>query len=204
MFTGLVEEIGRIVAVDGRTADGQEEIVKITIASKVCLVDAALGDSISVNGCCLTVIEKSSETFVFEAVQETLQRTNLGDFTKDTPVNLERAMKPSDRLGGHFVTGHIDGLGAITEIENHDEWQKIWVQVPTTLSLQMASKGSVALDGISLTLVDVEPESFSIAVIPHTLQMTTLGTRQVGDQVNIETDLLAKYVQRQLDSHSLS
>ena len=193
MFTGMVEEMATVRGID-LTSDN----ARISIASELVHQDAAIGDSISVNGCCLTVVSNDNQLLEFDAVPETLQRTNLGEFNTGTPVNLERALKPETRLGGHYVTGHIDGLGTIQNIEEHPEWRKIFVQVEPHLAVQMASKGSVAIDGVSLTLVDVTENSFSVVLIPHTLQVTTIGQRDVGDKVNIETDLLAKYVERQL------
>lgn len=193
MFTGLVEEKAKVQGID---ISGDN--ARIAIACPLVSQDAAIGDSISVNGCCLTVVEIAEQVLSFDAVPETLQRTNLGELKADSPVNLERALKPDTRLGGHYVTGHIDGLGTVREIEEHPEWRKIHVRVDRHLASQMASKGSVAIDGVSLTLVDVGDDSFSVVLIPHTLQVTTIGGRAVDDKVNIETDLLAKYVERQL------
>jgi riboflavin synthase len=133
----------------------------------------------------------------FQAGTETLSRTNLGKLASGSPVNLERSLKVGDRMGGHYVTGHIDSVGQVAIREDDGEWAKFWFSIPPLLSRQMASKGSVAVDGISLTLVDVEAGRFSVALIPHTLDVTTLGKREVGDEVNIETDLLAKYVEAQ-------
>ena len=132
----------------------------------------------------------------FDAGPETLQRTNLGQLTPGMHVNLERSLRAGDRLGGHFVTGHIDATGTLAERRDDWEWSTFWFQVPAALTRQMVSKGSVAVDGVSLTLVEIEAERFSVALIPHTLSVTTLGKLQPGDSVNIETDLLAKYVQK--------
>lgn len=134
----------------------------------------------------------------FDAGEETLSRTNLGELEQGSGVNLETSLKLGDDLGGHLVTGHIDAVGMVDERKDDAEWSKIWFRVPAVLTRQMASKGSVAVDGVSLTLVDVDQERFSVALIPHTLKVTTLGLRRVGDRVNIETDILAKYVERQL------
>ena len=159
-----------------------------------------LGDSIAVNGCCLTVVEfsRSAQTCSFDAGSETLSRTNLGRLKSGSPVNLERSLKLGDRLGGHLVTGHIDGQGTLQKHVTEGEWAFLWFEVPRALARQLASKGSIAVDGVSLTLVEVTENQFSVALIPHTLQVTTLGQLQLGDTVNIETDLLAKYVERQL------
>ena len=149
----------------------------------------------------MTVVAFDGPLLIFQAGSETLSRTNLGDLKPGNTVNLERSLKLGDRLGGHYVTGHIDGVATIDERNDEGEWSEFWFQVPEELTRQMASKGSVAVDGISLTLVEVERERFSVALIPHTLEVTTLGERQIGDTVNIETDLLAKYVQQQLLRH---
>lgn len=193
MFTGLVEAMGEVVAVRSRPPG-----VRLVLRNAEIARDASLGDSISVNGCCLTVVERSSEAFSFDAGEETLSRTNLGRLAEGSSVNLERSLQLGDRLGGHLVTGHIDAVGLLDERQDDEDWSKFWFRVPKQLTRQMASKGSVAVDGISLTLVDVEDERFSVALIPHTLQVTTLGKLRVGGEVNIETDLLAKYVERQL------
>ena len=155
-----------------------------------------MADSISVNGCCLTVVEREGDTFGFQAGPETLARTNLGDLQTGSRVNLERALAVGDRLGGHFVSGHIDGVGTLLSRDDCGDWSTFWFSVPRALAVQMASKGSIAVDGVSLTIVASEPERFSIALIPYTLAVTTLGPLQVGGKVNLETDLLAKYVER--------
>ena len=155
-----------------------------------------MADSISVNGCCLTVIERHGDTFGFQAGPETLARTNLGELKPGSPVNLERALAVGDRLGGHFVSGHIDGVGTLLSRDDYGEWSTFWFSVPRSLAVQMASKGSIAVDGVSLTIVDSQPDRFSVALIPYTLAVTTLGRLQPGGKVNLETDLLAKYVQR--------
>jgi riboflavin synthase len=157
------------------------------------------GDSIAVNGCCLTVVARDERTFAlaFDAGPETLERTNLGELQPGDCVNLERSLQVGDRLGGHFVTGHIDSLGWIERREDDREWSTYWFRCPPRLTREMASKGSIAVDGVSLTLVEVSDDGFSVALIPHTLRMTTLGSKAPGQSVNLETDLLAKYVRRQ-------
>ncbi len=192
MFTGLVEECGKVDSVIENGSGSDFAIEAPTVAS-----DAQIGDSIAINGCCLTVVAIDGDLLTFQAGTETLSRTNLGRLTSGSPVNLERSLKVGDRMGGHYVTGHIDSVGKVAKREDDGQWAKFWFSVPPALSRQMASKGSVAVDGISLTLVDVEPGRFSVALIPHTLEVTTLGKRKVGDEVNIETDLLAKYVEAQ-------
>jgi riboflavin synthase len=157
-----------------------------------------LGASIAVNGCCLTVTRRNGDELAFDAGEETLRRTNLGALLSGAPVNLERALQVGQRLGGHYVTGHIDGLGSIRSRVDDGNWSTVWFTAPATLTRQMASKGSVTVDGVSLTLVDVAEDAFSVALVPHTLAVTILGGKQVGDTVNLETDVLAKYIERQL------
>jgi riboflavin synthase len=193
MFTGLVESLAPVVSL---VPEGPG--VRLVVRDARIAAEAILGESISVNGCCLTVIGIEGETFAFQAGSETLSRTNLGELVPGDAVNLERSLRFSDRLGGHLVTGHIDAVGTVDERLDEGDWAKFWFRVPAALARQMAPKGSVAVDGVSLTLVDVESERFSVALIPHTLAVTTLGRRQRGSRVNIETDLLAKYVERQL------
>lgn len=197
MFTGLVEQLGTIQSVHREGAG-----IRVGIHAGPVAVDAAIGDSIAINGCCLTVVARSGETLEFEAGSETLSRTNLGKLVSGSRVNLERSLQVGDRLGGHFVSGHIDGLGTLDQRREEGPWAFLWFRVPRELTRQMASKGSVAVDGVSLTLIDVEAERFSVALIPHTLSVTTLGSLKPGDHVNIETDLLAKYVERQLGFQS--
>jgi riboflavin synthase len=156
--------------------------------------EAVLGESIALNGCCLTVIDIAHDMLVFDAGPETLARTNLGRLAVGSRVNIERSLRLGDRLGGHLVTGHIDAVGSLDKRIDQADWSTCYFRVPEGLTRQMASKGSVAVDGVSLTLVDVERSRFSVALIPHTLSVTTLGGLNLGDEVNIETDLLAKYV----------
>jgi riboflavin synthase len=158
--------------------------------------EVGLGDSIALNGCCLTVVEINGGTCAFQAGTETLSKTNLGDLRPGSQVNVERAIAVGARLGGHFVQGHIDGTGRVDAIDQDGEWTTMWFKVPQPLTQQMVRKGSITVDGISLTLVEVEPERFSVALIPHTLAVTSLGQCKVGDTVNIETDILGKYVQK--------
>ncbi len=199
MFTGLVEELGSISAIEKK-----EVGALIRISCNVVATDAQIGDSICVNGCCLTAVEVEQGMLAFEAGTETLSRTNLGELSAGSVVNLERSLQPQQRMGGHFVSGHIDAIGTLVNREPEGDWAKYWFQVPHELTRQMASKGSVAVDGISLTLVDVTDSQFSIALIPHTLKVTTLGVRNEGDTVNIETDILAKYVERQMTSREFN
>lgn len=194
MFTGLVEGLGRLARLQPEGA-----ALRLTISPPAALLSSvAIGDSIAINGCCLTVVEIAAGRWSFQAGPETLARTNLGRLVLDDRVNLERSLPVDGRLGGHFVQGHIDGIGHVGSIMPAGEWLTLWIRVGETLSQQMVSKGSVAVDGVSLTVVDVERDRFSVALIPHTLAMTTLGMRQPGDAVNIETDLIGKYVQKLL------
>ena len=171
---------------------------RITIEVGGLAQDASIGDSISINGCCLTVISRDGSTLDFEAGQETLSCTNLGGLKVDSTVNLERSLAVGDRLGGHYVTGHIDAIGELVERRDDPPWAHLRFQMPARLASQVAAKGSIAIDGISLTVVNADDDSFSVALIPHTLDVTTLGERKVGDVVNLETDVLAKYVERSL------
>jgi riboflavin synthase len=192
MFTGLVEGQAVVQAVIPEGA-----AVRLVLEMPLEYVsEVRLGDSIALNGCCLTVIEFTGSQFSFQAGTETLSKTNLGTFRPGIRVNVERALQVGARLGGHYVQGHVDGTGVVDLIEQDGEWTSMWFRVPTDLTLQMVRKGSIAVDGISLTLVNVKSDRFSVALIPHTLAVTTLGQRQVGDSVNIETDILGKYVQK--------
>jgi len=194
MFTGLVETMGLVAATvekpPGRT-------LRIEVGEEL-RQGLAMGDSICINGCCLTVVAIAPDGIDFEAGEETLSRTNLGRLQPGHHVNLERSLAVGDRLGGHYVTGHVDSLCRVLDIQPDPPWAKYWFSVPESLARQIASKGSVTVDGISLTVVDALSDRFSVALIPHTLSVTTLGQRLVGDEVNLETDVLAKYIERQL------
>jgi riboflavin synthase len=194
MFTGLVESMAAVRRIEPDGAGGKH----IVLTAPSLAAELALGESVAVNGACLTVVERDAETVRFQAGPETLQRTNLAELVSGDRVNLERALRLSDRLGGHLVQGHVDGLGRIAERRRQGDWEMVWFSCPTELAAQMVSKGSVAVDGVSLTLVDVAAERFSVALIPHTLDNTTLGFKQHGATVNLETDLLAKYVWKYL------
>ncbi|QGJ69443.1 Riboflavin synthase subunit alpha [Planctomycetales bacterium 10988] len=193
MFTGLVECCLPIAAVQDE-GPGR----KITLETPGWGKEVEMGASIAINGCCLTVIAIEGDQLSFEAGPETLSRTNLGKLKPGDRVNLERSLKVGDPLGGHWVTGHVDALGSLLERLEDGQWATLWFSLPSYLNKQLASKGSIAIDGVSLTLVDVEPERFSVALIPHTLEVTTLGKLALGDEVNLETDLMAKYVEKQM------
>jgi riboflavin synthase len=195
MFSGIVEALGTVVELRSEPPG-----CRLIVRDPKIAADTHVADSISVNGCCLTVVEREGDTFGFEAGPETLARTNLGELKPGSRVNLERALALGGRLGGHFVSGHIDGVGTLVERDDSGQWSTFWFSVPRELAVQMASKGSIAVDGVSLTIVASEPDRFSIALIPYTLAVTTLGLLQPGGKVNLETDLLAKYVQRLVEA----
>jgi riboflavin synthase len=195
MFSGIIEALGTVAELRQEPPG-----CRLIVRHPKIAAETRVADSISVNGCCLTVIDRDVDTFAFQAGPETLARTNLGELKPGSRVNLERALAVGDRLGGHFVSGHIDGTGRLLSREDCGDWSTFWFSVPRELAAQMASKGSIAVDGISLTIVGCEPDRFSVALIPYTLAVTTLGPLRIGDRVNLETDLLAKYVQRLVES----
>jgi riboflavin synthase len=194
VFTGLVESLAEL-----RRLVPEGPGMRLVICDEPIAERSKLGDSVAVNGCCLTVVSIDGADLAFEAGPETLQRTNLGRLRVGERVNLETSLRLGDSLGGHLVTGHIDAIGHLERRADDGSWCTMWFSAPEALTRQMASKGSVAVDGVSLTLVVVEASRFSVALIPHTLQVTTLGSRRPGDSVNLETDVLAKYVERQLN-----
>ena len=195
MFTGLVQGKAKLKSNETMIAG-----VKLAFEFPPPVTDVEMGESIALNGCCLTVVEIAQSVLAFEAGKETLSKTNLGRLTVGSEVNFERSLRVGDRLGGHFVSGHVDGQGQLVRRSDEGAWSDFEFSAPIGLLRQMASKGSIAVDGVSLTLVTVTNSSFSVALIPHTLQETTLGRLEVGDSVNLETDILAKYVQRASES----
>jgi riboflavin synthase len=196
MFTGIIEELGRVCAVVPNAGGARIEIDAVTV-----LDDATIGASIAVNGCCLTVVELGDGHWAADAVVETLARTNLGALTAGDPVNLERPVRLADRLGGHLVQGHVDGTGALrTREPQSDGSELLGFSAPPEVLRYVVHKGSITVDGISLTVAAVHDDGFQIAVIPHTLAVTTLGARTAGALVNLEVDLIAKYVERLLVS----
>lgn len=194
MFTGIVEAVGRVVALE---AIGEKS--RLRIAAPRVADGAPLGASIAVNGTCLTVVEATPEEVVFEAVRETLGRTSLGDLRPGSLVNLERALRADGRLDGHIVQGHVDGTGRVRALDRRGDDVRLLVDCAPELARQLVPKGSVAVDGVSLTLVDVTDAGFDVALIPHTLAETNLGDRRAGDRVNLEADVLGKYVLRYLE-----
>ncbi len=200
MFTGIVEELGSVAAIEQ-----QGDAVRLTLRARTVLEDVHLGDSISVNGCCLTVVTTSSSSpgaaadlWTADVMQETLDKTSLLGAAPGDRVNLERAVTAAKRLGGHIVQGHVDGVGTIVSRTPSEHWELLEVSIPTDLSRYLVDKGSITVDGVSLTVVEARDDSFTISLIPETLARTTLGFRQSGDRVNLEVDVIAKYVERLL------
>ena len=194
MFTGIVEELGTVEALED-----QGDAVRLTVRGPLVTSDAARGDSISVNGCCLTVTattDGQAELFTADVMHETLAKTSLGALEPGTKVNLERAVTPATRLGGHIVQGHVDGTGTVVRRTPSEHWELVEISLPADLERYLVPKGSITVDGISLTVVDVNAESFTVSLIPETLARTTLGFKQDGDLVNLEVDVIAKYVEK--------
>ena len=191
MFTGIVEELGSVVALED-----QGDAVRLTVDGPVVTTDAGLGDSISVNGCCLTVVSNADGAFTADVMKETLDKTSLGSLEPGTRVNLERAVTPATRLGGHIVQGHVDGTGTVVSRTPSEHWEVVEVSLPADLERYLVPKGSITVDGISLTVVEVRPDSFTVSLIPETLARTTLGARRPGETVNLEVDVIAKYVEK--------
>ena len=193
MFTGLIEEVGTVL----RTIPGDRSLTLVIGARKV-LEDLSVGGSIAVDGACLTVVATDAASFTADLSEETIKRTTLGNLRNAQRVNLERPLTPMARLGGHFVTGHVDGVGTLLSREARGDWHWFRFAFPPDLEPLLVLKGSVAVDGVSLTVAALEAGAFAVAVIPHTLAATTLGLKQPRDPVNLETDILGKYVQRML------
>ena len=193
MFTGIVEELGTVAGIED-----QGDAVRLTISAATVLADAELGASIAVNGCCLTVATLESGEWTADVMLETLKRTSLHTVSVGDQVNLERAVTPETRLGGHIVQGHVDGVGRIVSREPSEHWDVVTISLPAELARYVVEKGSIAVDGISLTVVSVTDDTFTISLIPETLARTSLGFRKVGDEVNLETDIIAKHVEKLL------
>ncbi|BCJ67906.1 riboflavin synthase [Polymorphospora rubra] len=194
MFTGIVEELGEIIRVTDTGADS----VLVAVRGPVVAPDARHGDSISVNGVCLTVVDVDGDVFTADVMGETLRRSALGTLAPGDRVNLERAATLATRLGGHLVQGHVDGVATITAREPAEKWETVRFSLPAELARYVVGKGSVTVDGVSLTVVDVADDSFSVGLIPTTLTLTTFGRKGVGDPVNLEVDVIAKYVEKLL------
>lgn len=192
MFTGIIEDIGIIKKID----DGIKEKVYTISVKKIDVTELVLGESIAVNGICLTVVAIGKSSFTVEASHETLSKTNLAKVMISTQVNLERALKASERFGGHIVTGHIDGTGKVVSIKNVGKSFEYWFSVPIEMTKYLIKKGSVAIDGISLTVNEVDKNKFSVNIIPYTQKETTISSCSVNDEVNIECDIIGKYIEK--------
>jgi riboflavin synthase len=197
VFTGIVEELGVVVAAD-ETAVGNEQAVRVTISGPLVSSDVAVGDSIAVSGVCLTVVDTASGRFSADVMRETLTRSTLHGAHAGTPVNLERAVTLQTRLGGHLVQGHVDGTGTVVRREHTPQWDVVEISIPPALARYVVEKGSIAVDGVSLTIASVGASSFTVSLIPTTLNLTTLGEKAVGDAVNLEVDVMAKYAEKLL------
>ena len=193
MFTGIVEELGEVVAVE-ELADAS----RLTVRGPVVTSDAAPGDSISVNGVCLTVVDHADGAFTADVMAETLRRSSLGALAVGSPVNLERAVRVSDRLGGHVVQGHVDGTGTLLSVTPDEHWTVVRTSLPAGLGRYVVEKGSITVDGVSLTVSALTDDWFEVSLIPTTLGLTTLGRKGPGDPVNLEVDVLAKHVEKLL------
>ena len=193
MFTGLIREVGTVVS-----REGGEDGVRLTIDAPATAVAAQLGDSIAIDGVCLTVVATAGHTLAFDAVPETLDRSSLATLDQGSRVNLEPALRVGEPLGGHYVQGHVDGAGSVRSVEPEGDGKRIWFDAPPDVLRYVVEKGSIAVQGTSLTVAAVDPAGFSVALIPHTLSATTLGVLAAGDRVNLEADVLAKYVEKLL------
>ena len=196
MFTGIVEELGCLTALDRL-----ERAARLTLKAPGVASDARPGDSIAVNGVCLTVVEATGAGFTADVMAETLDRSSLGRLGAGDPVNLERAATLSTRLGGHLVQGHVDGVGTVLERRPDTHWEVVRIALPAGLGRYVVEKGSIAVDGVSLTVTEVTPDHFEVSLIPTTLAQTTLGTRLPGAEVNLEVDVVAKYVEKLVAGH---
>ncbi|WP_327085866.1 riboflavin synthase [Nonomuraea sp. NBC_01738] len=191
MFTGIIEEMGEVVALE----PGGGAVV-LSVRGATVTSDAGHGDSIAVNGVCLTVVEVKDDVFTVDVMKESLDRTSLGALAPGSAVNLERAVRADQRLGGHIVQGHVDGTATLLSRDPGEHWDNLRFSLPPDLSRYVAEKGSIAIDGISLTVTTVDEDSFGVSLIPTTLRLTTMGAREPGDLVNLEVDVIAKYVEK--------
>ncbi len=191
MFTGIIEELGTVAAVED-----QGDAIRLTVTASTVLSDAGLGDSISVNGCCLTVVSHDGVQWTADVMQETLDKTSLRGVEPGDRVNLERAVTAEKRLGGHIVQGHVDGVGQVVRRSPSEHWEVVEISMPPELGRYLVDKGSITVDGVSLTVVEAHDTTFTVSLIPETLARTTLGSRQPGDRVNLEVDIIAKHVEK--------
>lgn len=197
MFTGIVEELGKVVAIED-----QGDAMRLTIAGPLVTSDVSRGDSIAVCGACLTAVEIENGKFTADVMKETLRLTSLGSLRVGSPVNLERAMTAATRFGGHVVLGHVDGVGTVISREPSEHWEWVRVSVPRDLMKYVVLKGSITIDGISLTVNEVGEDFIGLSLIPETLRLTTLGSKQPGDKVNVEVDIMAKHIEKLLQERS--
>lgn len=195
MFTGIIEGIGKVLKIEKNTKN--RSAIKMTVDLGKHSKGLKIGQSVALNGVCLTVTGITKSKCNFEMIEETTTKTDLGNLKVGGIVNIERSLKVGDRMEGHFVLGHVDGVGTIKKIERKPKEIKIWFEIPKHLSRFVVQKGSIAIDGISLTVVDVQKNLASVCLIPHTIQITNFQTRKVGDKINIETDILGKYLLKQ-------
>ena len=195
MFTGIIEELGKVAAIEK-----QSDAIRLTIACKGVLSDLKRGDSISCSGTCLTAIEIDDKGFTADVMLETIRRSSLDGLKVGDPINLERAMSAATRFGGHIVQGHVDGVGEVVSREKSDNWDWVKIRLPKELMKYVVHKGSITLDGISLTVNDIDGDVIAVSLIPETLKVTTLGYKNPGDKVNVEADVLAKHVEKLMES----
>jgi riboflavin synthase len=193
MFTGIIEDKGKVLKIEYR---GQEK--RLTVGLPPHLTEVQLGDSININGVCLTVVQKRQQSIEIDLSKETLQKTILGELKEGDQVNLERALRLADRLGGHIVTGHIDGIGVIVEKKKERDFLQLGIRIPESVSKYVVQKGSIAIDGISLTVNEYQEGEIQLTLIPYTIEKTTLVDKKVGDRLNVEADILGKYVEKLL------
>ncbi|WP_326638289.1 riboflavin synthase [Streptosporangium sp. NBC_01755] len=197
MFTGIVEELGEIAGIEQL-----RDAARLSIRGRTVTSDAGHGDSIAVNGVCLTVVDVDGEVFTADVMKETLDRSSLGTLRPGSPVNLERAVRADQRLGGHIVQGHVDGTGVLLSREPGEHWEVVRISLPPDLDRYVVEKGSITVDGISLTVVSVGSGGFTVSLIPTTLSLTTLGAKQPGDPVNLEVDVIAKHVEKLVGAYA--
>jgi riboflavin synthase len=193
MFTGIVREVGRAASITGQATG-----IRLEIEAPQTAAATVVGDSVAVNGCCLTAVELTDGRIAFEAVPETLARTSLGSLAEGARVNVEPSLRAGEPLGGHYVQGHVDGVGVVRSVENEGGGRRVWIDAPAELLRYAVEKGSITVQGTSLTVAELDEEGFAVALIPHTLAATTLGELEPGHLVNLEVDVLAKYVERLL------
>ncbi|WP_138315227.1 riboflavin synthase [Rhodoluna limnophila] len=198
MFTGIVEELGKV-----RSIEVLEDALRLTIEGPTVVSDVKRGDSIAVSGTCLTAVEFDSETFTADVMQETLRLTSLNGIKVGDPVNLERAMTAATRFGGHVVQGHVDGVGEIISRQASENWEWVRVSIPEQLMKYVVLKGSITIDGVSLTVNEVGNNWIGLSLIPETLALTTLGSKKPGDKVNVEADVMAKHIERLLEARNI-